>query len=111
MFELYNIANARDFSQLDKEVTQGKLSKKEFVARVIEIESRAAEKTRAFYIHVFLPWAKEHRISTNPEIWFLGCRTNVGQNLVVSFMSKNDAYYRHYEDHYDLIRDGSRGLQ
>ena len=32
-----------------------------------EVECRAGEKTRAFYIRVFLPWAKEHRLSTNPR--------------------------------------------
>jgi hypothetical protein len=43
-----------------------------------KIERRAAEKTRSFYIHVFLPWAKANRARTNPWIWMSGRRPGAG---------------------------------
>ena len=71
VFELYNIVNVKDFQRIEDDAAAGKLSKDEFVVRMAEVECRAAEKMRAFYIRVFLPWAKEHRLSTNPRFWHI----------------------------------------
>ena len=65
VFELYNILGVKDFHRLEGDVAAGKLSKEEFFARMFEVECCAEQKTRAFYIRVFLPWAKEHRLPTN----------------------------------------------
>ena len=46
VFELYNVANAQDFERLEQDVAAGKLTKEAFVTKIIECESRAAEKTR-----------------------------------------------------------------
>ena len=45
-----------------------------------EIESSAAEKTRSFYIHVFLPWAKENHFATDPYQWYLATRQTPGED-------------------------------
>ena len=65
-----------------------------------ETEVRAAEKTRAFYIRVFFPWAKEHHVSTHPGLWYLaesGSREDQARQLV----SENHHYRRNYESMYD----------
>ena len=102
MFELYNIAGAETFSRIDSDAAEGKLSKSEFVTEMIQCESRAAEKTRAFYIRVFLPWAKEWRVPTHPADWFVA-RSDRSETLVLPFVSKTDAYWRNYENCYDAI--------
>ena len=71
VFELYNVANARDFNRISSDAAEGRLDKQTFVAKYIGCESRAAEKTRVFYIRIFLPWAAEHRVPTEPERWFV----------------------------------------
>ena len=38
---------------------------------MILVELRAAEKTRSFHIHVFLPWAREHHAAADPARWFM----------------------------------------
>ena len=58
-------------TQATAEAAAGKLSKEQFITRVASIESRAGEKTRAFYLRVFLPWAKEHHVATDPLLWFV----------------------------------------
>ena len=60
VYELYNILNVKDFRRCNDDAAAGKLSKEEFVVRTAEVENRAGEKEWAFYLRVFLPWAKEH---------------------------------------------------
>src|SRR5262249_1108651 len=57
VFELYNIASATEFDRSDIAATNGKMTKAEYVSNRAKIESVAVEKSRAFYIHVYLPWA------------------------------------------------------
>lgn len=112
VFELYNIANAQDFQQAAQEVAAGKLAKKEYVIRVIEYESRAAEKARAFYIHVFLPWAKEQRAPTRPSLWYIAQRSSPGENILLSegVNKPGGEYWRYYETRwYDLRARSEEG--
>ena len=102
VFELYNITNSEDFRRITMEVFRGRLSKEEFVAKIIECESRAAEKTRAFYIHVFMPWAKQHGVSTHPQLWYLAQRSDPSENLF-RLVTEKTPYWRACERRYDLI--------
>ncbi len=102
VFELYNINNSDDFRRFTMEAGAGRLSKEEFVTRFMEGESHAAEKTRAFYIHVFMPWAKQHHMSTHPYFWGLGQRSDPKDNLL-QHVAENEPYWRAYARWYDLI--------
>ncbi len=103
VFELYNIGNDREFYQLVKRAADNNLSKNEFVNRMIESESRAAEKTRALYIHMFLPWAKEHHVATHPDSWFLGWRFDPNDNLFHGRFNEEMPHWQHFERLYDRI--------
>jgi hypothetical protein len=83
--------------------SKGKMSKDEYVTRIIECESRAAEKTRAFYINIFMYWAKENHLSSNPQIWFLAWRQDPHKNIFFGHVTKKHDYWRAYERQYDLI--------
>ena len=96
VFELYNIANAQDFQRLIQAAAAGQLTKETFVAKIVECESRAAEKTRAFYIHVFLPWAREQHLPTDPQSWYVAGRSDSRENLLLSHVDKRAAYWRSY---------------
>jgi tetratricopeptide (TPR) repeat protein len=103
VFELYNVTKSEYFRQVTKEAEGRNLSKEEFVTKIVEGESRAAEKTRAFALRVYLPWAKQNRVPADPSNWFIGhhltARQNVYQNCVES-----DPYWQAYARRYDLIR-------
>jgi tetratricopeptide (TPR) repeat protein len=103
VFELYNISSARDFQRFELEVTTGKLTKAAFATKMIECESRAAEKARAFYVHVFLPWASEQRVPTDPNLWYVAIRSNSGENLLLPHIDKRNEWWRYYEGLYDSI--------
>lgn len=103
VYELYNIMSAKDFAQVDREAASGKISKEEFVTRFFSIEDRAAERTRSFYIHVFLPWAKEHHIATNPEIWYLAAEPDSSELSPKYCTERGSSLWRNYESCYDTL--------
>jgi tetratricopeptide (TPR) repeat protein len=103
VFELYNIANSQDFYQLNKEAAEGKLSKNKYIMKIIECEYNAAEKTRAFYICMFLEWVKDQKLATHPICWYLAKKSNPQDNFILRDVSNNMPYWRSYEHKYDLI--------
>ncbi len=103
VFELYNVGNGKDFRRLISQAAAGELTKSEFVAKCIDSESRAAESTRAFYIRVFLPWAKAHHVPTHPTSWFVGCRLDPSDALLHARSFENTSYHQYYEQYYDSI--------
>ena len=102
VFELNNVTRADDFQQIDGDAQKGRLSKQEFVAKKADVESLAADKTLAFYIHVYLPWAKQHGVATSPFSWYLGQEREPGQRLRVQ-LTERDAYWRYTARVYDFI--------
>jgi tetratricopeptide (TPR) repeat protein len=102
VFELFNITNAGEFGRIEAEAAAGELSRDGFGGKLIDAESPAAEKTRAFYIRVFLPWAIEHHVSTNPELWYL-THTCGGRIQARLLCPKDDPHWRVYGLRYDYI--------
>lgn len=103
--ELYNITNAPDFRRTAQEAANGRLTREEFVVKIIEYESCAAEKTRSFYVHVFLPWAKEQRMPTDPGLWYVASRSDPREKLLVPHETKTrGTHWKYFESWYDSIR-------
>jgi tetratricopeptide (TPR) repeat protein len=102
VFELHNIAGVETFRNIQNDAVQGRLSKNDYVTKMIECESKAADSTRAFYIHVFLPFARQWRLATRPIDWYL-TYSESGSVPVLSLTSKMSAYWQHYEKAYDGI--------
>ena len=70
VFELFNIANTKDFADLLTDVKNGKIRRQFFVRKCVNLEQRASRYTRAFYSKVYLPHCKEKKIETNVSNWF-----------------------------------------
>jgi tetratricopeptide (TPR) repeat protein len=70
IYELHNVTFAPQFVRLNGEADEGKVTKRAFVAGILGYEIRAAQQTRAFYLHVFLPWAEKKKLPTDPTLWF-----------------------------------------
>ena len=101
VFELYNVTNDKEFLGLDYQTLAGGVSKEQYITKKAEIESHAAEKTRSFYIHVFLPWAKLHHVATNPSLWYLAARSDPSENILLSYLDKNGEYWLYLSNAYD----------
>lgn len=69
VFELHNIVGAEDFQRLKDKAARGELQKKEFVLGMFEIEYRALQRTRAFYVKVYLRLAEKNGTATLPAGW------------------------------------------
>ena len=70
VYELYNVTYSREFVRLNDEADEGKVSKEAFVGGILKYELLAAQRTRAFYVNVFLPWAEKKKLPTDPALWF-----------------------------------------
>lgn len=103
VFELYNITGVEDFKRIAADAAAGKISREEYITKKLKVESNAAEKTRAFYIRVYLPWAKEHGVRTNPMQWYVAVRDNPSDDLFLSHIGKDSPHWRYYGRTYDFI--------
>ena len=95
IYELHNVNYAREFVRLNDEADEGKVSKEAFVAGILKYELQAAQRTRAFYIEVFLPWAEKKKLPTDPTLWFCDWWDTPG-SVMKSFPDKSAYPWRPY---------------
>jgi tetratricopeptide (TPR) repeat protein len=95
VYELHNVNYAREFVRLNEEADQGKVSKEEFVAGILKHELLAAQRTRAFYLQVFLPWAEKRKLPTDPTLWFCDW-WDTPESVLKSFADKSAYPWRPY---------------
>ena len=101
VFELYNVTNVKRFRAITEDNDAGKLSKEEFITRIVKAESLAALKARTFYMEVFLPWAKIHAVPTNPTKWYFV--TTFHEKCHMKALVLHDSlYWSNYACEYDL---------
>ena len=70
VFELFNIANAKDFASIYDKALDGKVSKAEFRESHTQLEFLAVQKTGQFYRKMWQPEAKQKGRRTNPFFWY-----------------------------------------
>ncbi len=100
VFELHNINYAREFLKLHQQAARGEVTKEEFVAGIWKYEYQAAQKTRAFYAHVFLPIAAAKKLQTDPGLWFASWWEEADEALE-RFTDKSAYPWRPYARQYD----------
>jgi hypothetical protein len=71
IFELHNITHRDEFTKVWNLALEGALTEDAFVARTCAIEHKALQETRAFYVQVYLPWAKSRGVTTRPAAWHI----------------------------------------
>jgi tetratricopeptide (TPR) repeat protein len=95
IYELHNVNYAREFVRLNDEADRGKVSKEAFVAGILKYELQAAQRTRAFYLNVFLPWAEKKKLTTDPTLWFCDW-WDTPDSVLKSFSDKSAYPWRPY---------------
>ena len=105
VFELYNITSAPDFTRLRREAAAGHLTKEAYVSSLAHCETRAAEKTRTFYIRVYLPWAKAQHVPTDARLWYVALGSDWKEDKELPYVGadKHSRYWTNYELQYDLM--------
>src|SRR5262249_23961833 len=100
VFELHNALESKSFVRLNEQALEGKLSREEYVIGYCDVEERSAQRTRAFYLSVFLPWARSHGIDTSPDEWYCNAFYRNRRELIASW--KADSRWEPYGIYYDL---------
>ncbi len=100
VYELYNVTYSREFARLNDEADQGKVTKEGFVGSILKHELAASERTRAFYVNVFLPWAEKKKLSTDPSLWFCDWWDSP-EHALEHFTNKADYPWHPYARTYD----------
>jgi hypothetical protein len=90
VFELHNITNVTEFERSYKDALAGKLTRDEFVAAMFRSEFKAMQCTRAFYCRIYLLWAKEKNLRSEPIIWYT--RMWGGPDAALAKYPRNAAY-------------------
>jgi tetratricopeptide (TPR) repeat protein len=103
VFELYNISNAEPLRRLQAAAAARKISREDLISGIIKLEARAADKQRAFYVCVFLPWAKEHHLASDPQRWRLGQRSDLSSDSTLLVTDRHSAYWQNYARSYDFL--------
>lgn len=100
VYELHNVAFAREFVRLHEKAEKGTITKEDFVGGILKHELSAAQQTRAFYLHVFLPWLAKKKLPTDPTLWF--CEWwDSPESVLDSFTDKAAYPWRPYGREYD----------
>lgn len=68
-FELHNIENSKDFLALYHGALRGTLSEEQYVKSSCTLEYKAIQRTRRWYVEVFLPHLQKYDLPTNPSLW------------------------------------------
>ena len=72
IFELHNLRQSVVGSQyLAIQAMREDISEEDFVRLHCEFEGRASQQQRAFFLHVYLPYAAEKKLEVDPEYWYL----------------------------------------
>jgi len=100
VYELFNVSFSREYVRLNNEAEEGKVSKRAFVEGILKYELEAAQQTRAFYIHEYLPWAEKHRLPTDPSLWFCDW-WDTPKTVLKSFTDKSAYPWRPYARTHD----------
>ena len=67
VYELHNVAFARDFIRLHEEAERGTISRNDFVAAILKLELLAAQRTRAFTYSSFCPGRRTKKWPPTPR--------------------------------------------
>ncbi len=103
VFELHNIMNAKEFLQLHNGAVSGEHKRDDYILNNFRLEHKALQRTRAFYCHVYLPWAKEKQLRTAPAQWYVTLWG--GAEKWLEQRGDHFAFLeRYYGQHYDFIR-------
>jgi tetratricopeptide (TPR) repeat protein len=101
VFELHNAAAREQFLRSEKRATEGAIQRDDFILAWLDCEERTAQKTRATYLSVFLPWMREHDLDSNPHTWH--CYEFFANRGEFINAVKLDPRWKNYGVGYDLV--------
>lgn len=103
VFEFHNIQNTGDGELLNQRAMRGGIGRTDYVMKSLEMELKAIERTRAFYVRQYLPHAFATCATTDPRVWYLD-RWDTIANYKVRSANPKGYPFLPFGSHYDWIR-------
>jgi hypothetical protein len=103
VFELHNIENAKEFNAIDANATEGLIEKDAYVKRVFMVEWKTMERTRKWYVEVFLPHAKRYKLPTDPALWYCDTWGTVEEDFA-RYTNRTDYPWEPYSTQFRELR-------
>ncbi|MCE5269243.1 MAG: tetratricopeptide repeat protein [Planctomycetaceae bacterium] len=100
VYELYNVGYSREYVRLNGEAEKGTISKEAFVGGILKSELSAAQRTRGFYVEIFLPWAAKKKLPTDSAMWFCDW-WDTADHVLDSFTDRSTYPWNPYGRTYD----------
>jgi hypothetical protein len=100
VFELHNIHNAAEFNRLDEQVRAGEILEGEYVKGIWLAEFKAVQKTRKWYVVVYLPHAKKYQLPTNPDRWYCNGWWGPGEKIFYRYTDRESYPWNVYLANY-----------
>ncbi len=69
VFELFNVANGREYEAIYREALRGHVSKESWTVRNLRLEHKALRRLARFYKEVWEPFALQNGLRSDASIW------------------------------------------
>ncbi|MCI0358903.1 MAG: hypothetical protein L0211_10530 [Planctomycetaceae bacterium] len=102
-FELHNVQSHARFHELDELAVAGELTREGYVKEMARLEFHALQRTRAWYLDYFRPWAKAQNINSDPNVWRIDLPLTFDEFLA-HYTDKNLYPWQPYGEYYDRLR-------
>ena len=71
VIELHKVAASETFRRIFQQALDGQISREEYILAICTTEDRSKQRTRAFYLKLFLPWMRSKNLSpTSANNWY-----------------------------------------
>lgn len=103
VFELLNLENACEFSEIELAAYDGKCTRDEFVKKKAMLEHRALGKLQRFCMSVWTPWCKTNGFVSNSAVWRHGYHPNF-ETWLSSYPPDSRYPWQYYGESYEHLR-------
>jgi len=102
VYELHNALNMSVQIHNEERITKESLTREEYILACFAAKDKTAQRTRAFYVNVYLPFAQEKEINTSPSNWH--CYYFFANEAGRESYLRTLPHWRAFSTTFDLIR-------
>lgn len=101
IFELFNVRNFREITELEKRAISGTVQKEIFIRKIAELEFNALKSTSSFYNQFWVPYSLENNFQSAECFWII--KSENFENWIRRYEDKNGYPYKNYGYYYDRL--------
>jgi tetratricopeptide (TPR) repeat protein len=106
-FELHNVQSYQRSHELSELARDGHLTREGFVRESARLEYHALQRTRAWYLECYRPWAKKRGIPTDGRIWRIDVPLTFDEFMEL-YQDKRNYPWVPYLSYYDQLQKSQR---